>query len=216
MRSLGVVVSGSLLVVAFVAFGAIAVFTPVGQWVDVHLYGLTVRHTPGVLAQGADRLAREVLLVGGPAVAALLGLVALVRGRWRNVLGAALVGVVVPAVWALRGALPRPDFGVGAYPYNTFPSTHVAIVAVSCWAIWLCWPTGRRSWVPWTLVGIVVLALFGNVANHAHMPADGLGSLLLTGGVGLLACTLVGLDPLSPTTGAKRQPESEPVGVITR
>lgn len=195
-RRSSLLASGCLLALA-AAFCVFTVLSFPGQWADLRFYGLIAEGTPRALALALSSLVRQVLILAMPVLVAALGLFAVVKRRWRNVAAAVLTCLtVVPTVWALRQVLPRVDWGIaGGYPYNTFPSTHVAIVAACCWAVWVLWPTDQRRWVAWGLVVNAALAVYGNVATHDHMPSDGLGSLLLTGAVGLAACGLMGVDP---------------------
>lgn len=181
---------GSISLAALVVVYLVTVLTGPGQWLDDEYFGLAQRLGVGPLDRTLPALARSVIppLMAGAAV--LSALLALVRGRWRQVLRVVVaVGVAVGLSRLLRDHLWRPDLGY-SYPYNTFPSTHVTAVAVLALAVWLLVGLSSRT-LAVALVGLTALAVVGNVVGYAHRPSDVVASLLLVGAV----AGLTGLNP---------------------
>lgn len=182
-----------LLPAALSALGAagayvVAVLTEPGQWVDVQVFGWAQRLHVGLLGDALPLLARRVLPVLMALVALGYGLRSLVRGR--AVGAAACLALVVGSTslcWVLREhVLWRPHYGDQySYVHNTFPSTHVALVASLCAAVWLLAGSTSRC-LSRALTVVVALALLGNVVGHAHRPSDALGALLIVAAGALL------------------------------
>ena len=199
----------ALLAACFVGLYAAAVVTPWGQLADDHLLGLTTG--AGLLTRPVADALRSGLVVLAAGVAVVVGMVAVVRGRWWSAIacaaitvGSAGLSVVLRDVVLLR-PLHDPDHG---YLYNTYPSTHVTVTAALATAIVVLWPyrtAHGRVVVRETVLAAVVVACVVNVLTFAHRPADVLGSLLLVGVVTSVAGTV---DPrlVSPRTDAKFTP----------
>ncbi|WP_139123135.1 phosphatase PAP2 family protein, partial [Cellulosimicrobium cellulans] len=121
------------------------------------------------------------LPVAGAVVVAVLGVVALVRRAWRDLLAAVLVaaGTVGVAI-GLRELLERPDLGGFGYAHQTFPSGHVAVVGGLCVAVWLLWPRpSSRPAAGWAGLAVTAVAGLASVVTYAHRPSDVVGSLLV-------------------------------------
>lgn len=177
------------LTVVYVAF----VLTEPGQRADAWAFGFAQRLGAGPVDQLLPWVARRALPVLGLVVVAGLGVRALLRGRWGAVVAGAVI-VVLPTVISpvLREqVLWRPVFAAAhAYPHNTFPSTHVALVIGTLTAGRLLLDKPRR-WraVAWAVVVVTVL---GNVVGHAHRPSDTVGGVLLVCVVAGVVGDLVG------------------------
>lgn len=176
------VLSASLCVVGLLMVYVVAVLTLPGQWLDDEVFGLAQRLGVGPLNEWLPFLARRVLpvLLAGAVIGA--GAWSLWSAQPRRCLMALVivVGSVAPT-HLLRRVLPRPEHGY-AYPFNTLPSTHVALVValVVAMAVLIA---HRPVWLDRVLAGCVVLACVGNVVGHAHRPSDVLASVLLVGAV---------------------------------
>lgn len=183
----------------------IAVLTLPGQWLDDEVFGLAQRLGVGPLGEWLPFLARRVLpvLLAGAVIGA--GAWSLWSARWHECFMALVivVGSVAPA-HLLRRVLPRPEYGY-SYPFNTLPSTHVALVAALVVALAVL-VVPRPVWFDRVLVGCVVLACIGNVVGHAHRPSDALASLFLVGAVAACVGLVAGPDrpgpPVRPGSGA--------------
>ncbi|MFE5334574.1 hypothetical protein ACFQ8E_01570 [Isoptericola sp. NPDC056573] len=199
----------AVLAACFVGLYAAAVVTPWGQLADDHLLGLTT--SAGLLTRPVADALRTGLVVAAAGVAVVVGVVAVVRGRWWSAVTCAAVTLLSTALSvALRDVvllrpLHDPDYG---YLYNTYPSTHVTVTAALAVSIVVLWPyrtAHGRVVVRETVLGAVVVACLVNVLTFAHRPADVLGSLLL---VGCVTSVAGAVDPrlVSPRTEAKFTP----------
>ncbi|MFI2103215.1 hypothetical protein ACH436_07990 [Isoptericola sp. NPDC019693] len=193
------------LAAGFVVLYLAGVVAPWGQWVDAVAF--SVLTGAGAVLRPVAGVAREALVLGLGVVVAALAVRAVRDRRW-PALGACL-GLAAAAVLALvlRGAvLPRPVHEVVlGYPYNTFPSTHVAATAALAVALVVLWP-GRgavgRVVVREVALAAVVVACVVNVVAFAHRPFDVLGSLLLVGAAAA-AASAVAPGVLSPRVEGK-------------
>ncbi|MFF2451681.1 hypothetical protein [Isoptericola sp. NPDC058082] len=172
------------LAAGFVLLYGAGVVAPWGQWVDAVAF--SVLTGAGAMLHPVAAVAREVLVLGLGVVVAALAVRAVRDRRWRAL--AACLALAAAAVLALvlRGAvLPRPVHEVAlGYPYNTFPSTHVAATAALAIALVVLWPGRARAGhvvVREVAVAAVLVACVVNVVAFAHRPVDVLGSLLLVG-----------------------------------
>jgi membrane-associated phospholipid phosphatase len=168
-----------LLVAAFVALWAASHLTTAGQAADAGAFRtLAPWHDATVGLAGA---LRRSLPVAGAVVAALLGVLAVVRRAWRDLAGAVLVAAATVGVsLGLRELLVRPDLGGFGYAHQTFPSGHVAVVGGLCVAAWLLWPwPSSRAVAGWGVLAVTAVAALASVVTYAHRPSDVVGSLLV-------------------------------------
>jgi len=173
----------ALLVAVFVALWAASHLTVAGQQADAGAFRtLAPLHDAGRDLAGA---LRRGLPVACAAVVAVLGVVALVRRAWRDVLAAVVVVLgTVGIALGLREVLVRPDLGGYGYAHQTFPSGHVAVVGGLCVAIWLLWPwPTSRTAAGWAGLGVTSVAALASVVTYAHRPSDVVGSLLVAAAV---------------------------------
>lgn len=196
-RSFAPLVLLGLLVAVFVALWAASHLTAAGQQADAGAFRtLAPLHDVGRDVAGA---LRRGLPVACAVVVAVLGVVALVRRAWRDLVAAVLVVVgTVGIALGLREVLVRPDLGGYGYAYQTFPSGHVAVVGGLCVAIWILWPwPGSRAVAGWAGLGVTAVAALASVVTYAHRPSDVVGSLLVAAAVAVAVAWL--LDVPSPT-----------------
>lgn len=181
----------ALLVVAFVALWAASHLTVAGQRADAGAFR-TLAPVHDVARDPAGAL-RRGLPVACAAVVAVLGAVALVRRRWRDLFAAVLVVLgTVGVALGIRELLVRPDLGGFGYAYQTFPSGHVAVVGglgVAAWLLWP-WPSSRATAGGVALV-VTVVAAFASVVTYAHRPSDVVGSLLVAAAVTVVVTWLL-------------------------
>lgn len=164
------------------------VLTDVGQGIDVATMGISLGggSLEGELAfYGMLRPAPAVLFA---AVAAILGVQAMVHRRWLAVVTATFsVVVVVVVAELLKEVLPRPDFGFGSYAYNTWPSGHTAITTGLAAASLRLLPLSRPRWLKVVLIGasviLIILVALVSVSSHAHRFSDSLCGILIAGSV---------------------------------
>ncbi|WP_264032497.1 phosphatase PAP2 family protein [Cellulosimicrobium sp. SH8] len=198
----------ALLVAVFVALWAASHLTVAGQQADAGAFRtLAPLHDAGRDVAGA---LRRGLPVACAAAVAVLGVVALVRRAWRDLVAAVLVvlGTVGIAV-GLREVLVRPDLGEHGYAYQTFPSGHVAVVGGLCVAIWLLWPwSGSRAAAGWAGLGVTAAAALASVVTYAHRPSDVVGSLLVAAAVTVAVVWL--LDVPGGPRAASASPAAPP------
>ncbi|MGN6241450.1 MAG: phosphatase PAP2 family protein [Cellulosimicrobium cellulans] len=211
----------ALLVAVFVALWAASHLTVAGQQADAGAFRtLAPLHDAGRDVAGA---LRRGLPVACAAAVAVLGVVALVRRAWRDLLAAVLVVLgTVGIALGLREVLVRPDLGEHGYAYQTFPSGHVAVVGGLCVAIWLLWPwPASRAVAGWAGLGVTAAAALASVVTYAHRPSDVVGSLLVAAAVTVAVVWLLdvprgaraaGERPAAPPTVTDGTPEPPRVG----
>ncbi|ARU50631.1 hypothetical protein CBR64_03085 [Cellulosimicrobium cellulans] len=211
----------ALLVAVFVALWAASHLTVVGQQADAGAFRtLAPLHDAGRDVAGT---LRRGLPVTCAAVITVLGVVALVRRAWRDLLAAVLVVLgTVGIALGLREVLVRPDLGGYGYAYQTFPSGHVAVVGGLCVAIWLLWPwPASRAVAGWAGLGVTAAAALASVVTYAHRPSDVVGSLLVAAAVTVAVVWLLdvprgaraaGERPAAPPTVTDGTPEPPRVG----
>lgn len=201
-RSSALLVVLVLLVAAFVALWAASHLTVAGQRADAGAFRtLAPLHDAGRDLAGA---LRRGLPVACAAVVAVLGVVALVRRAWRDLLAAVVVVLgTVGIALGLREVLVRPDLGGYGYAYQTFPSGHVAVVGGLCIAIWLLWPwPTSRAVAGWAGLGVTAVAALASVVTYAHRPSDVVGSLLVAAGVTVAVVWLLDVPQGARAAGA--------------
>lgn len=169
---------------AFLAVWRVAVHTEIGQWVD------TVALTGNEIGQDridgpVDRILNAMSVVSLLAATAMIGFIALIRGRIALAVTATLLiaGANV-STQLIKYGLNRPDFGVDperAAVGNSLPSGHTAVAASVAVALMLVLPRKVRA------VGAVLGALYAAVAGVAtlsagwHRPSDAVAAYLLVG-----------------------------------
>ncbi|QJW35991.1 phosphatase PAP2 family protein [Cellulosimicrobium protaetiae] len=204
-----------LLVLAFVALWAASHLTAAGQQADAGVFRTVAPlHDVGLGTAGALRRGLPVVCAG---VVAVLGVVAIVRRAWRDLVAALLVVLgTVGIALGLRAVLVRPDLGGFGYAHQTFPSGHVAVVGGLCVAIWLLWPwPASRSLAGWVGLGATAVAAFASVVTYAHRPSDVVGSLLVAAAVAIAVAWLLDVPrAVSPGDGSpSTPPDDDPVPV---
>lgn len=188
MRAGIYLVAASMLYVLFV-------LTPGGQLADIAVFGpLHWLSESGLVVAGA---VRDVLMFTAAVVAVVLAVVALLQGRWRDVMTATAFAVVATGVaLVLKAALPRPYFADFGYVENTFPSGRTAaVVAALVAAMWLLQDGRRRHWAVAVFSLVGAAHAFLSVMTFAHRPSDVLGATLLVGGI----AALIGFVPSRTT-----------------
>ncbi|MEL7976762.1 phosphatase PAP2 family protein [Isoptericola sp. F-RaC21] len=182
-------VTSVVLALALLADYALAVRTASGQRLDVAASGdaSLLRDLVGAPAALLRDAAPPLLAV----VVAVLGGLAVLRGRWRPALAAALAAAGAAALaTVLRDVvLDRPMLGGHGDVQNTLPSGHVAVVTALLAALLLLWPAARAvppRWAVLAACGCAVVVGVAAVVADAHRPSDVVAGLL----VGLLASTL--------------------------
>ncbi|WP_433534649.1 phosphatase PAP2 family protein [Micromonospora sp. CA-249363] len=169
---------------AFLAVWRVAVHTEIGQWVDtVALTGNEIGHDR--IDGPVDRILNAMSVVSLLAATAMIGFIALMRGRIALAVTATLLiaGANV-STQLLKYGLNRPDFGVDpdrAAVGNSLPSGHTAVAASVAVALMLVLPRKVRA------VGAFVGALYAAVAGVAtlsagwHRPSDAVAAYLVVG-----------------------------------
>lgn len=184
----------ALLAAAFVILYRWAIRSEGGQRADISLLvDLQVLNT--ALGPAATVL-RPGLVVAGALACAALGVLAVLRGRWRTV-GAAVTVVVlsVGGTWGLKNVvLDRPFLGDFGYTVNTFPSGHVSAALALVVAAALLTPAWRSSTTRriflLALAAAALAACFASLLEHVHRPSDVVGSVLLVASASALAIAL--------------------------
>ncbi|SCC80648.1 Membrane-associated phospholipid phosphatase [Bifidobacterium commune] len=166
-----------------IVWNAVVDDTP--TWLD------TVSHTLGI---------RWVIPAISLTTAAIAFMVAAIRKRWLLLGQMAVFGVLVYAATWLKMLLPRPMLmNISSSPNNTAPSGHT-LLAVGCGLVLLV--AVPRVWraivalVESTYCGFVAISL---IICHWHRPSDVLMSLLICGGLMMLALVFTrqsGMDSL--------------------
>lgn len=169
----------------FVALYAVAVVWEPGQRIDARLFGAAQGLASGALGQWLPGLSRRALPLVLVLVLASCSVHAHAHRGWRPLVRASVVVVLSLLLSRLLRdyVLWRPVHDdTHAYLHNTFPSTHVTLVAASFVALWLLVP--RHPWWLGPVVGLVLVAtVLGNIVGHAHRPSDTIGSILLVAAV---------------------------------
>lgn len=169
-----------ILWAAFLIVTVVAVRTPVGHRLDAALNSAVHRPVGPPVDGWFGELARDVAPVLGAVVIAPLLLLAVFRRRWASIIAAISMAPVPLIAWLLRvDVIQRPEFGVPGPSGNTYPSTHTALLAAACSAIFFLWPRPPGRAVRRSLLATSFAGAFGNVVSHAHFPSDALGALLL-------------------------------------
>ncbi|MET7878861.1 phosphatase PAP2 family protein [Micromonospora profundi] len=169
---------------AFLAVWRVAVHTGIGQWVD------TVALTGNQIGQDridgpVDRLLNAMSVVSLLAATAMIGFIALIRGRIALAVTATLLiaGANV-STQLLKYGLARPDYGVDperAGVGNSLPSGHTAVAASVAVALMLVLP--RKVRAAGAFIGAAYAAAAGVATLSAgwHRPSDAVAAYLVVG-----------------------------------
>ncbi|MEU8287603.1 phosphatase PAP2 family protein [Micromonospora sp. NPDC048905] len=169
---------------AFLAVWRVAVHTEIGQWVD------TVALTGNRIGQDTiegpvDRILNAMSVVSLVAATAMIGFIALIRGRFALAITATLLiaGANV-STQLLKYGLNRPDYGVDperSAVGNSLPSGHTTVAAAVAVALVLVLPAKVRA------VGAFLAAAYAAIAGVAtlsagwHRPSDAIAAYLVVG-----------------------------------
>ncbi|MFD6568867.1 phosphatase PAP2 family protein [Micromonospora profundi] len=169
---------------AFLAVWRVAVHTGLGQWVD------TVALTGNQIGQDridgpVDRLLNAMSVVSLLAATAMIGFIALIRGRIALAVTATLLiaGANV-STQLLKYGLARPDYGIDperAGVGNSLPSGHTAVAASVAVALMLVLP--RKVRAAGAFIGATYAAAAGVATLSAgwHRPSDAVAAYLVVG-----------------------------------
>lgn len=171
-------------VLAFLVIWRFALYTEVGQWVD------TVALTGNYFGwdridEPVGRVLNAMSLVSLLAATAVIGFIALIRGRVAlAVMATLLVGGANATTQLLKHFLLRPDFGIDperAAVGNSLPSGHSAVAASVAVALVLVLP--RRVRAAGALIGTAYAAVAGVATLSAgwHRPSDAVAAFLVVG-----------------------------------
>ncbi|WP_022882128.1 phosphatase PAP2 family protein [Gryllotalpicola ginsengisoli] len=199
---------------SLVAAYAFLVLTPAGQVFDADTLG-EIREL-GVRADRVLNMVRELLLVGLIAYVAVLVVVALWQRRVRVAVTAVLMVVVTAALsTAAKGLLPRPAYEVAGYPWNTFPSDHMAatvsLLVAANWLLPGSLPARART-VSLAVTGLV--SGWAQVATHAHRQSDVIGATLLAATVAAVAAATTGRKVVGSRRTLTLAPWTATVGLL--
>lgn len=169
---------------------ALAVLTPAGQAIDDHTYPF--RGGVDGLAANVFDTVRSTIPVLVTAAVVVVGILSLLRRRWREPLVATVALIVVSLVaQVLRDdVFPRPSYGLDGLfgdVGNTFPSRHVAYTLTACIVFLRLLPAGALARAPWlraAAAAVAVAVSLASLAAYAHRWSDVVGGALLAGAVG--------------------------------
>lgn len=166
--------AAAVLVLTYLLF----VCTGPGQQADNEFWALVQRAPQGAAETLSRFVRRQLPVISGIALVAHV----IFRRRWRTGLFALFGWVAVVALaYALREVLPRPFLGDhGGHPVNSFPSTHVALVATPLVAVLLDLLDSSRTRITavvcWALIAV---AMVGNTLLLVHRASDTIGAMAL-------------------------------------
>lgn len=171
----------------------LAVWTPLGQRLDSDLMGVGFAPLPRPM-ELLQWLRKGSLFV----LAALVitaAVVALARRRWGLVARCAVLvaGSVAVVSW-LRRVLTRPELGDPTYPFNTWPSGHVAASTSLVVAAFVLSPPRLQTRFARRVAAVTVAVVAAaSIATLAHRPSDVVASILW---VAALSAVLFPIGPL--------------------
>jgi membrane-associated phospholipid phosphatase len=173
----------AVAVTALIGFAVtcwLALFTARGQQYDETARQVLASTSSDTNTQLVELLQRISVVSAGIALAALL-VVALVRGRLRVALAAAVLvaGANVSTELLKHYVLDRPDLGVGTTS-NSLPSGHTTVVFSLVLAAVLVAPRALRWLVALAGAGVGALAGLATVIAGWHRPADVIAAMLVT------------------------------------
>ncbi|MFI6262955.1 phosphatase PAP2 family protein [Micromonospora sp. NPDC051006] len=169
---------------AFLAVWRVAMHTGVGQWLD------TVALTGNRIGQDridgpVDRLLNAMSIVSLLAATAVIGFIALMRGRIALAITATLLiaGANV-TTQLLKWGLSRPDFGIDlerVYAGNSLPSGHTTVAASVAVALVLVLPAKVRAVGAFIGAGYAAVAGVATLSAGWHRPSDAVAAFLVVG-----------------------------------
>lgn len=169
---------------AFLAVWRVAVHLEIGQWVD------TVALTGNRIGQDAidgpvDKILNAMSVVSLLAVTAMIGFIALIRGRIALAITATLLiaGANV-TTQLLKYGLNRPDYGVDperAAVGNSLPSGHATVAASVAVALMLVLPRKVRAVGAFIGAGYAAVAGVATLSAGWHRPSDAVAAYLVVG-----------------------------------
>ncbi|MEV4543360.1 phosphatase PAP2 family protein [Micromonospora echinaurantiaca] len=169
---------------ALVAVWRVAMHTGLGQWVDtVALTGNRIGQDR--IDEPVDRLLNAMSVVSLVATTAVIGFIALIRGRIALAVTATLlvVGANV-STQLLKYGLDRPDFGIDpqrAYAGNSLPSGHATVAASVAVALVLVLPRKVRALGALLGAGYAAVAGVATLSAGWHRPSDAVAAFLVVG-----------------------------------
>ncbi|KXK61619.1 PA-phosphatase [Micromonospora rosaria] len=171
-------------VAAFLAVWKLAVHTFLGQWLD------TVALTGNKIGQSRiegpmDHVLNAMSVVSLLAATAVIGFIALIRGRVALAITATLLiaGANV-TTQLLKYGLARPDFGVDpqrAFVGNSLPSGHTTVAASVAMALMLVLPPKVRVLGAYLAAGYAAIAGVATLSAGWHRPSDAVAAYLVVG-----------------------------------
>ncbi|MEU4681119.1 phosphatase PAP2 family protein [Micromonospora sp. NPDC023737] len=171
-------------VAAFLVTWRVAVHTELGQWVDtVALTGNRIGQDR--IDEPVDRILNAMSVVSLLAATAVIGFIALMRGRIALAITATLLiaGANV-TTQLLKYGLSRPDLGIDlerVYAGNSLPSGHAAVAASVAVALVLVLPTRVRAFGAFVGAGYAAAAGVATLSAGWHRPSDALAAFLVVG-----------------------------------
>ncbi|WP_208818101.1 phosphatase PAP2 family protein [Micromonospora terminaliae] len=169
---------------AFLVVWRFGVHTQLGQWLD------TVALTGNRIGQDridgpVDRILNAMSVVSLLAATAMIGFIALIRGRKALAVTATLLiaGANV-STQLLKRYLDRPDFGIDperAAAGNSLPSGHTAVAASVAVALILVLPPKLRVAGAFLGAGYAAAAGVATLSAGWHRPSDAVAAYLVVG-----------------------------------
>jgi membrane-associated phospholipid phosphatase len=169
---------------AFLTVWRVAVHTEIGQWID------TVALTGNQIGQDridgpVNRILNAMSVVSLVAATAVIGFIALIRGRIALAITATLLiaGANV-STQLLKYGLARPDFGIDPERSgvgNSLPSGHTAVAASVAVALVLVLPVKVRAPGAFLGAGYAAAAGVATLSASWHRPSDAVAAYLVVG-----------------------------------
>ncbi|MFG3702507.1 phosphatase PAP2 family protein [Micromonospora sp. NPDC047620] len=169
---------------AFLAVWRVALHIEAGQWVD------TVALTGNRIGQDridgpVDRILNAMSVVSLLAATAMIGFIALIRGRIALAVTATLlIAGANGTTQLLKYGLARPDFGIDPeriYAGNSLPSGHATVAASVAVALVLVLPRKVRALGAFLGAGYAAVAGVATLSAGWHRPSDAVAAFLVVG-----------------------------------
>lgn len=169
---------------AFIAVWRVAVHVEIGQWVDtVALTGNRIGQDH--IEEPVDRILNAMSVVSLLAATAVIGFIALIRGRVALAVTATLLIAGANATTQLlKYGLVRPDFGIDPeriYAGNSLPSGHATVAASVAVALVLVLPRTVRVFGAFLGAGYAAIAGVATLSAGWHRPSDAVAAYLVVG-----------------------------------